>query len=128
MIKMISGATRIGEFLRRPADGPFSAESAVEAHLVARGVAVYVSESVDAQPVCVEVETSPTTDVPDSIEAVEASCEPVEDIHRMSFKALKDYAQSIGLDVTGCKSKSAILEMLEDDDDAPDLEMDGVVI
>ena len=47
MVKLISGACRIGNALFRPSDGAFSAPQAVEERLVRRGVARYVSADTD---------------------------------------------------------------------------------
>jgi len=52
MIKLITGATRIGSRLLRPSDGPFEAEPEVEARLVRAGIAQYcVSGAVITAPV-----------------------------------------------------------------------------
>lgn len=51
MIKLISGACRVGSKLMRPADKPFSLTEKEEAYLVKQGVAKYVTEGVPVEKV-----------------------------------------------------------------------------
>lgn len=51
MIKLISGACRVGSKLMRPADKPFSLTEKEEAYLVEQGVAKYVTEEAPAEKV-----------------------------------------------------------------------------
>ena len=51
MIKLISGACRVGSKLMRPADKPFSLTEKEEAYLVEQGVAKYVTEEAPTEKV-----------------------------------------------------------------------------
>lgn len=51
MIKLISGACRVGSKLKRPADKPFSLTEKEEAYLVKQGVAKYATEEAPAEKV-----------------------------------------------------------------------------
>lgn len=51
MIRLISGACRVGNKLVRPADGPFALSEGEEEYLVSRGVAKYTEAPVDCQTV-----------------------------------------------------------------------------
>ena len=58
MIRLITGATRLGGKVYRPADGAFTADKKTEEYLVKRGVAVYVDGAA-----------APTTHIPEKEDA-----------------------------------------------------------
>ena len=70
MIRLITGATRISGRVYRPESGAFEAGKDVEAHLVKRGVAVYV----DGTQAPIIAPSEPVADAP----VIEAEAPTVE--------------------------------------------------
>lgn len=124
MIKLISGATRIGDRIYRPTDGAFTAERETEERLVALGAAFFVGENrTEAENASNRNESKPKQ----APEAAPVEESDGEDIEAMSYTELKEYAQSLGIDTGRLRSRSAILNAIEETE-RPALAMDGVVI
>ena len=121
MVKLISGACRIGNVLMRPSDGAFSAPREVEERLVRRGVARYVSADTDAAnpPVSpgadsVNPPVSPLERGDLSADDIQVgeSPEPLREhfdeqfLQSMTVAKLKELAEDLGLDTSSMHKKA----------------------
>ena len=117
-ITMISGATRLGGSLRRPADGPFWAEEAVAERLVRAGVARYCGE-IPSEAVATfqegDVLPTPGDDTPQGNGAQGGagalSMDP-EQLKRCTNAELLKLAGDMGLDASRCRTKAQLMELI----------------
>ena len=104
MVRMISGATRIGKRVYTPDDGFFEAAPEVEQRLVALGVAAIVRE-VDEAPVASAStgrnDAAPCADMPNKENGAESDAEAhldTEQLQEMTVAQLKELAAELGIE------------------------------
>ena len=145
MIKLISGATRIGKRVYTPADGCFEASPEVETRLVALRVAVFASNG-GTEAVATTPDGLESVKVGDNISGSENGAESVESAHLDSeqLKALTnaklaELAKDMGIDTAKLKTKAQLIAAItnvpledaiaEDDGNAiPTLEPEAPVV
>lgn len=132
MIIMTSGSTRIGNRVYTPADGPFDAGAEAEKRLVRLGVARFAGAAASPSPAVRDERPEPSVNTVPAETAAEgektAFLDP-EQFGDMNFAQLKKLAKDMGLDITGARSRAALIEMIcaepvepgeeEPDDEAP---------
>lgn len=120
MIKLISGATRIGKHVYTPADGYFEASPEVETRLVALRVAVFASNG-GTEAVATTPEGLESVKAGDNMSGSENGAESVESAHLDSeqFKALTnakltELAKDMGIDTAKLKTKAQLIAAITD--------------
>lgn len=146
MIRMINGATRIGNRVITASDGPFSIDPKGEEYLVSRGVAVYCDAAASTLPAAPDegTETSASTGQPENAaegeKTASARLDP-EQLKTMKNLQLKKLAKDMGIDVTGLRTSAELIEAItsvdveidadedtDDAEDAPDLTPEDIVV
>lgn len=115
MVRMISGATRIGKRVYTPDDGFFEAAPEVEQRLVALGVAAIVREA-DEAPVAsgstVESGDTPCVDMPSAENGAESDAEAhldAEQLQEMTVAQLKELAAELGIETAKLRKKDDLI-------------------
>ena len=115
MVRMISGATRIGKRVYTPDDGFFEAAPEVEQRLVALGVAAIVHEA-DEAPVAsgstVESGDTPCADMPNKENGAESDAEAhldTEQLQEMTVAQLKELAAELGIETAKLRKKDDLI-------------------
>ena len=115
MVRMISGATRIGKRVYTPDDGFFEAAPEVEQRLVALGVAAIVRE-VDEAPVasaCTgRYDAAPCADMPNIENGAESDAEAhldTEQLQEMTVAQLKELAAELGIETAKLRKKDDLI-------------------
>lgn len=144
MVRMISGATRIGKRVYTPDDGFFEAAPEVEQRLVALGVAAIVRE-VDEAPVAsgstVESGDTPCADMPSEENGAESGAEAHLDaaqLQEMTVAQLKELAAELGIETAKLRKKDDLIAAIVavpvepgeeiSEDDLPDLSAAAPVV
>lgn len=140
MIEMISGCTRIGSHVMTPADGPFITTKEIEKHLVDNGVARYVDDAPAPSPAADKIDPGPSASMGEDKEAAEgkktvsARLDP-EQLKTMKNLQLKKLAKDMGIDVTNLRTNAELIDAItavdveiDDDEDAPDLSAEDIVV
>ena len=125
MIRMICGATRIGNELKTCESGPFTADPAEEAALISAGVAVRVEPAVATARIGAESNAASVNlslsemSVNGSIEAEDSEILVIEDGHytvdslmNLTGRELKEMAENLGLNVSKCRNKTEIAKTI----------------
>ena len=149
MIKMICGATRIGNELKTCESGPFTADHAVEAALVSAGVAVRVDPAVATAQIGADgnapsanpsVQNAPANEPGEPQEGdflvIEDGHYTVESLLTLTGKELKQMAENFGLNVSKCRNKTEIAKAIaaveaagaEDEEEPPVLGAEDPVV
>lgn len=142
MIRMIYGATRIGNRVITSADGPFSTDPKSEEYLVSRGVAAYCDAAASSSPAARDERPEPsvnTGQLENTAECEKTAFLDPEQFEDMNFAQLKKLAKDMGLDITGARSKAALIEMIcaepvtpgdeePDDETPPDLTAEEPIV
>lgn len=115
MVRMISGATRIGKRVYTPDDGFFEAAPEVEQRLVALGVAAIVRE-VDEAPVASTStgrnDAAPCADMPNKENGAESDAEAhldTEQLQEMTVAQLKELAAELGIETAKLRKKDDLI-------------------
>ncbi len=123
MIRLISGACRVGNRLMRPADGSFALSESEEAYLVSRGVARYTEASIDPQaeqqPALESYgddgtalhETENNTEEASEAEDGDTSFDEATLI-KMRRDDLDKLAANLGIDSKGCANKREVVNKI----------------
>lgn len=144
MVRMISGATRIGKRVYTPDDGFFEAAPEVEQRLVALGVAAIVREA-DEAPVAsgstVESGDTPCADMPSEENGAESDAEAhldAEQLQEMTVAQLKELAAELGIETAKLRKKDDLIAAIAavpvepgeeiSEDDLPELSADAPVV
>lgn len=120
MIILITGATRIGGRLLRPADGPFEADPKVEARLVRAGVARYFGEDFAAPAASLPLEPRDGAGAGENTPALETPQEPLVgsldtgQLSTMTNANLKKLAEDMGLDASKCRVKADYVALISE--------------
>lgn len=85
-------------------DGPQTFDPSLEARLVKEGTARYINTMPDTKEEKSEPDSG-TVDIPN--------------LKNMSLKELKDYAESLGVDIAGLRKKSDIVDAILDEQIPP---------
>lgn len=119
MIQMVCGACRVGDQLKRAADGPFTLSPEVEQRLVDAGAATYVISMTPADLAREE------TDEPGIVDGHFTE----EGLTKLSRRRLEQLAAELEVDINKCRNKTDIVSLLvavevqseegADDDEAP---------
>lgn len=123
MIRLISGACRVGNKLMRPADGSFALSESEEAYLVNRGVARYIelpSDSQIAQESDLEshddndaIMHETENDVVETAEAEDNGTSfDVATLLKMRRDDLDKLAANLGIDSKGCANKREVVNKI----------------
>lgn len=113
MIKIISGATRIGSKMMREIDGEFTAPPEIEARLVRRGVAEYVTPV--ATPVYEEIDTKSSVNAPEEKNAIIGDSYDVPTYDEDSTVAqLREIGKTAGLSFKVGMKKADMISALDD--------------
>lgn len=108
MIQMICGACRVNNALKRAGDGPFSMSPEAEKRLVDAGVAEYAAEIYEE-----------TIEAEDSLEIVEGRF-TTDSLLTMTRAGMEKLAADLGVDVSKCKNKLEVAELLASIEVTPD--------
>ena len=113
MVRMISGATRIGKRVYTPDDGFFEAAPEVEQRLVALGVAAIVRE-VDEAPVASAStgrnDAAPCADMPNKENGAESDAEAHLDTEQLQeMTQLKELAAELGIETAKLRKKDDLI-------------------
>lgn len=115
MVRMISGATRIGKRVYTPDDGFFEAAPEVEQRLVALGVAAIVRE-VDEAPVASAStgrnDAAPCADMPNKENGAESDAEAhldTEQLREMPVAELRELAADLGIETEKLRKKDDLI-------------------
>lgn len=108
MIQMICGACRVNNVLKRASDGPFSMSPEAEKRLVGAGVAEYTAEIHEG-----------TAEADDTLEIVEGHF-TTDSLLTMTRAGMEKLAADLGVDVSKCKNKLEVAELLASIDVTPD--------
>lgn len=144
MVRMISGATRIGKRVYTPDDGFFEAAPEVEQRLVALGVAAIIREA-DEAPVAsgstVESGDTPCADMPSEENGAESNAEAhldAEQLQEMTVAQLKELAAELGIETAKLRKKDDLIAAIVavpvepgeeiSEDDLPDLSAAAPVV
>ena len=144
MVRMISGATRIGKRVYTPDDGFFEAAPEVEQRLVALGVAAIVRE-VDEAPVASASagrnDAAPCADMPSEENGAESGAEAhldAEQLQEMTVAQLKELAAELGIETAKLRKKDDLIAAIVavpvepgeeiSEDDLPDLSAAAPVV
>lgn len=141
MIRLISGACRVGNKLMRPSDGSFALSQGEEAYLVSRGVARYAEDLADSQTVQKPTLESPNdTDV--ALHETENSAEETSEAEgggtsfdeatllKMRRDDLDKLAANLGIDSKDCANKREVVNKIcsvTADDEMPALNVEAPV-
>ena len=115
MVRMISGATRIGKRVYTPGDGFFEAAPEVEQRLVALGVAAIVHESGDVPLASVntpESSDAPCVDMPSEENGAETPAEAhldAEQLREMPVAELRELAADLGIETEKLRKKDDLI-------------------
>ena len=132
MIRMISGATRIGDKTYRPSDGAFSVDEDIEKRLVAAGVAV-VAEGTALTDVATGSKAEDDNGAGNNMSDSENGTETTEDgssgdtldvvdghfdresLLKMKREDMEHFAADLGIDeqtIRGCKNKGELADVI----------------
>ena len=117
MIKMISGATRIGAHTMTPASGAFDAPAEVEARLVRVGVAEYCGIPPVATPTEPQEDSVPGVTMGDielPAEGQETDLLDAAQMQGMTVSALKQLAEDMGIDTKKLRTKAQLIAAICD--------------
>lgn len=144
MVRMISGATRIGKRVYTPDDGFFEAAPEVEQRLVALGVAAIVREVDEASVASastVESGDTPCADMPSEENGAESGAEAhldAEQLQEMTVAQLKELAAELGIETAKLRKKDDLIAAIVavpvepgeeiSEDDLPDLSAAAPVV
>ncbi len=117
MIKLISGATRIGKRVYTPADGCFEASPEVETRLVALRVAIFASnggaEAVATTPEGLE-SVDDMSGSENGAESVENAHLDSEQLKALTNAKLTELAKDMGIDTAKLKTKAQLIAAITD--------------